>query len=74
VKAGLKFRPIADIVKATNEWYPGDLERRQKLRKEFQEQGKKVSPREPSVLPGPPPEREAELIAKFKDSAKEGKG
>ena len=75
VKAGLKFRPVSDTVKATNEWYPGDLERRIKLRKDFQAQGKKVSTREPSELPGPPAEREAELLVKFKETAaKEGKG
>jgi 2'-hydroxyisoflavone reductase len=74
VKAGLKYRPLAEIVKATNEWYPGDLERRIKLRKEFQAQGKKVSPRDPSEFPAPNAEREAELLVKFKDSAKEGKG
>jgi 2'-hydroxyisoflavone reductase len=71
-KAGLTFRPVADTVAATLAWYPGEVERRVRVTKELQD-GAAAKSAEPPKLPdptklkaGPPPEREAELLAKWK--------
>jgi len=72
-KAGLKFRPVADTVRATLAWFPGEVERRVRVTKEITEAAAaKGEPRanlpDPKVLKaGPKPEREAELLAKWKE-------
>ena len=46
-----------------------------KVRRELEAAGKKLPAGDPTALKaGPPAEREAELLAKFKEPAKEGKG
>jgi nucleoside-diphosphate-sugar epimerase len=71
-KAGLKFRPVADTVAATLAWYPTEIERRVRVTAEMVDAAKaKGAPppqmADPSVLrAGPKPEREAELLAKWK--------
>ena len=72
VKAGLAFRPVADTVAATLAWFPTEIERRVRVTKEMQEKAKaegKEPPKlgDPNALrAGPPAEREAELLAKWK--------
>jgi 2'-hydroxyisoflavone reductase len=72
LKAGLTFRPVADTVAATLAWYPGEVERRVRVTKELQDAAA-AKGAEPPKLPdptqlkaGPSPEREAELLAKWK--------
>jgi len=71
-KAGLTFRPVADTVKDTLAWYPKEVERRIKVTRELEEKAKaegKEPPKlgDPNALKaGPPPAREAELLAKWK--------
>ena len=71
-KAGLTFRPVADTVEATLAWYPGEVERRVRVTREL-EDAAKAKGNEPPKLPdpralkaGPLPEREAELLTKWK--------
>jgi 2'-hydroxyisoflavone reductase len=72
--AGLTFRPMADTVKAILAWYPGEIERRVRVTRELEEAAKakgQPPPRgpEPSQLrAGPKPEREQELLAKWRES------
>jgi 2'-hydroxyisoflavone reductase len=72
VAAGLAFRPVADTVKATLAWYPGEIERRIRVTRELLEaaKAKGLPPPggpDPSALrAGPKPEREQELLAKWK--------
>jgi nucleoside-diphosphate-sugar epimerase len=71
-KAGLTFRPVADTVAATLAWYPGEVERRIKVTRELQDDAKAKGAEPPKLLDptklkaGPSPEREAELLAKWK--------
>jgi 2'-hydroxyisoflavone reductase len=72
LKAGMTFRPLSDTVAATLAWFPGEVERRVKVTKELQDTAK-AKGAEPPKLPdptklkaGPTPEREAELLAKWK--------
>ncbi len=72
LKAGITFRPVSDTVAATLAWFPGEVERRVKVTKELQDAAKAKGD-EPPKLPdptklkaGPTPEREAELLAKWK--------
>ena len=71
--AGAKYRPIADTVKATLAWYPGEIERRVRVTAELvaaaQAKGAPAPKGDPKQLrAGPPPEREAELLARWKSS------
>jgi len=73
VKAGLRFRSASDTVKALAEWYPTELERRAKVRAEQVEAAKaKNEPPPPDRNPALgwlKPERESELLAKWKAEA-----
>ena len=70
--AGLTFRPIADTVKGILEWYPGEVERRVRVTRELAESAKTKGtppppPGDPAALrAGPPPEREKELLTKWR--------
>jgi len=72
--AGLTFRPIADTVKATLAWFPGELERRVRVTRELSEAAKAKGQQpppgpEPSALrAGPTAEQEQALLAKWKAS------
>jgi 2'-hydroxyisoflavone reductase len=70
VAAGLAFRPLGDTVKGLLDWFPGEIERRVKVTKELAETNKAKGlppPPDPTVVrAGPPPEREQELLAKWK--------
>ena len=72
LKAGLTFRPVADTVAATLAWYPGEVERRVRVTEELQDaaaaKGAEVPklPDPTKLKAGPSPEREAELLAKWK--------
>ncbi|HZJ67323.1 MAG TPA: NAD-dependent epimerase/dehydratase family protein [Kofleriaceae bacterium] len=73
--AGLKFRPMADTVKAILAWYPGEIERRVRVTRELTEAAKaKGAPPpqgDPSALrAGPSRDQEQELLTKFKASGK----
>jgi 2'-hydroxyisoflavone reductase len=73
--AGLTFRPIADTVKATLAWYPGDVERRVRVTRELaaaaEAKGAPPPKGDPSELrAGPKRKQEEELLAKWKASAK----
>jgi 2'-hydroxyisoflavone reductase len=75
VAAGLKTRSIDETNKAILVWYPTEIERRVRVTKELTEQaaasGKPPPKGDPSKLrAGPPPEREAELLAKWKARTK----
>jgi 2'-hydroxyisoflavone reductase len=71
-KAGLTFRPLADTVAATLAWYPTEIERRVRVSRELAEAAKAKGDTPPqtgdpnALRAGPPPEREAELLAKWK--------
>lgn len=71
VKAGAKFRPIAETVTDLLAWYPKDIERRVRVTKEAQDAAtaKGLPPpkmSDPTKLrAGPAPEREQELLAKW---------
>ena len=70
-QAGLKFRPVEDTVKALLAWWPRDVERRVRVTKELTAAaattGKPPPKSDPTQLrAGPPPEREQELLAKWK--------
>jgi 2'-hydroxyisoflavone reductase len=72
---GMKFRPIADTVKAILAWYPGEVERRVRVSKELAEQAKakgQPAPKgDPSALrAGPKRADEQKLLAKWKASGK----
>lgn len=71
-RAGLTFRPVDDTIRAILAWYPREVERRVRVTRELEE-GAKAKGSEPPKLPdpralkaGPPAEREAELLAKWK--------
>jgi len=68
--AGLTMRPLADTVKALLDWFPGEIERRVTVSKQLAEAAKgkgQPPPPDPTALrAGPPPAREAELLAKWK--------
>jgi 2'-hydroxyisoflavone reductase len=72
IEAGLTFRPIADTAAATLAWYPTEIERRVRVTREMADAAKAKGAEppklaDPSVLrAGPKPEREAELLAKWK--------
>ena len=72
LKAGLTFRPVADTVAATLAWYPGEVERRVRVTKELKDAAKAKGTEPPQLAnpgalrAGPSPEREAELLAKWK--------
>jgi 2'-hydroxyisoflavone reductase len=76
VAAGLRFRPVTDTVGGILAWFPTEVERRTKVKRELEEaaaaKGAPPPPiPEPSKLrAGPPPEREQELLAAFHASAK----
>ncbi len=70
--AGLTFRPVGDTIEATLAWYPDEVERRVRVTRELEEAAK-AKGNEPPKLPdprtlkaGPPPDREGELLAKWK--------
>ena len=71
VKAGLQLRPVRDTAKAILDWAPGEIQRRTKVASELAAAAKAAGgpPRgpDPNLLrAGPPPEREQELLAKWK--------
>ncbi|HEY8141308.1 MAG TPA: NAD-dependent epimerase/dehydratase family protein, partial [Kofleriaceae bacterium] len=70
IAAGLTFRPLGDTVKGLLDWFPSEIERRVKVTKELAETNKAKGlppPPDPTVVrAGPPPEREQELLAKWK--------
>jgi 2'-hydroxyisoflavone reductase len=69
MQAGLKLRDPRDTAKAILDWAPGEVERRTKVANELK--AKEGPPRgpDPNLLrAGPPPEREQELLAKWKAS------
>ena len=74
-KAGLRYRPVADTIEKTLAWYPTEVERRVRVTKQLQEEdaAKGKPAREmpdPKLLKaGPSQEREAELLAKWKESS-----
>jgi 2'-hydroxyisoflavone reductase len=68
---GLTFRPIADTVKATLAWYPGEIERRVRVTRELAAaaaaKGQPAPKGDPSALrAGPSRDDEQKLLAKFK--------
>jgi 2'-hydroxyisoflavone reductase len=68
---GLSFRTTADTVKAINEWYPKEIERRVRVTKELAEAAKAKGKPEPKGDPtalraGPPADKEQALLAKWK--------
>ena len=71
-RAGLVFRPVAETVAATLSWYPTEIERRVRVTREMNDAAKaKGEPppkmADPTILrAGPSPQREAELLAKWK--------
>jgi 2'-hydroxyisoflavone reductase len=71
--AGLTFRPIGDTVKGILGWWPGELERRTRVTRELAEIAKakgQPPPPDPGKLrAGPAPEREQELLARWKARA-----
>ena len=73
-KAGLKFRPMSDTVKDLLAWYPTEIERRVRVTKQLKDEdvakGKKERdlPDPNALKAGPTREREAELLAKWKES------
>jgi len=74
-KAGLKFRPVLDTVKAINAWYPKEIERRTRVTRELVEAAKAKGGEGPKgdgseLRAGPPAAREQELLAKWKASTK----
>ncbi len=72
--AGLTFRPMSDTAKALLDWYPGEIERRIRVTRELEEAAKakgqppRKGPDPSSLRAGPTPEREQELLAKWKAS------
>jgi len=72
VKAGLTFRPVADTVAATLAWYPTEIERRVRVTRELMDAAKAKGAEPPKMADpsalraGPPPAREADLLAKWK--------
>jgi 2'-hydroxyisoflavone reductase len=70
--AGLTFRPIADTVRALNEWFPKELERRVRVTNELMEAAKAKGAPPPKMADptklrvDPQPEREQELLAKWR--------
>ena len=69
--AGLTFRPLEDTVKALLAWYPGEVERRVRVTRELAEAARAKGQPPPAGDPqalraGPKPEREQELLAKWK--------
>jgi 2'-hydroxyisoflavone reductase len=72
IATGLKLRPMSETAKALLAWYPGEVERRIRVTRELEEAAKaKGAPPpkgpDPKLLrAGPPPEREQELLAKWK--------
>jgi 2'-hydroxyisoflavone reductase len=71
-KAGLTFRPIADTTAATLAWFPSEIERRVRVTRELSEAAKAKGTEPPKLADPqtlrarPTPEREAELLAKWK--------
>jgi 2'-hydroxyisoflavone reductase len=70
--AGLAFRPMSDTAKALVEWWPGELERRIRVTRELEAKAKaegkppKVGGDPTQLRAGPKPEREQELLSKFR--------
>jgi 2'-hydroxyisoflavone reductase len=77
VRAGMKFRPIADTIRDTLEWFPRELERRVRVSAELVEQAKaKGEPvpnvGEPSKIRGGiPPELEKQVLEAWHKHEKE---
>jgi len=75
-KAGLKWRPVATTVEGILAWFPGEVERRVRVTKQLKEEdaakGRKerTLPDPTALKAGPSPAREAELLAKWKESAR----
>lgn len=74
-KAGLRCRSVKDTIEKTLAWFPSEVERRVRVTKQLQgedaakpeEERRKLS--DPTALKaGPKPEREAEFLAKWKES------
>jgi 2'-hydroxyisoflavone reductase len=77
VAAGMKFRTAADTAKAILEWWPKEVERRNKVGKQMIEdltkQGKEIPPtlKDPAKLrAGLTPEREADLLKAWHEKLK----
>lgn len=70
VAAGLTQRPLDDTLRAILDWFPGELERRVRVTAELaatnQAEGLPPPPDPTVVRAGPPPAREAELLAAWK--------
>ncbi|HJQ99518.1 MAG TPA: NAD-dependent epimerase/dehydratase family protein [Candidatus Polarisedimenticolaceae bacterium] len=72
IQAGLTFRPITDTAAATLAWYPEEIARRVRVTAEMAEAAKAKGAEppkmaDPNVLrAGPSPQREAELLKKWK--------
>lgn len=70
-KAGMRFRPVSDTVKAILAWWPSEVERRRSVGQQMTEDAKakgRPAPQlpDPAVLrSGPAPAREHELLEKF---------
>lgn len=69
--AGLEARPLEDTLKGILDWYPKEIERRVRVTNELIEAAKAKGAEPPKgkapdrLREGPPPEREAELLAKW---------
>jgi hypothetical protein len=76
--AGLKFRTIDDTVKAILAWFPGEIERRERVTKELTEAAKakgQPAPQmaDPSQLrAGPPADKEHEVLVAWQAAAPGG--
>jgi 2'-hydroxyisoflavone reductase len=76
--AGLTFRTIDDTVRAILAWFPGELERRERVTRELTEAAKaKGQPPPPLADPGqlragPPADKERELLAAWQAAAPGG--
>lgn len=68
--AGLTLRPVDETVRALLDWFPVEMERRVKVTKEIaainEAKGLPPPPDPTVVRAGPPPEREQELLALWK--------
>lgn len=77
VKAGLKFRPLAETVKDILAWYPKELERRAEATKRIEQRAEKAGQEKPK-LPDPGqiragilPEREQALLKLWHEQPKQ---
>jgi 2'-hydroxyisoflavone reductase len=80
LKAGLKCRPVRETVKDTLEWWPKEVERRERVGKELVEQAKKEGKEPPKLDPpdmlraGPTVEEEKALLVAWHEHKKDAKG